>query len=260
MKNILIPIDGTERSMKAIDLVKSLYKPEDVSVVLLMVQEDIMTMYSEIEFEKEKEQLKSTLDAVAEQMSGFRVKKEVVIGRAGEEILDCADQNNIDSIVMMKSTKDGWSQRIGSVAAHVVKYANCIVMIVPENGSYGLLSRRTVKCKHMDDIVTLGGQISLKSSSCALPVQAGECSYTITVLRGKMRLSHKAFNPDGNMWNSPPKGKQPHHYDLKAGEEKQIKAEILVRSGQLDRIEVVNTSMTEPLKFHYVASFANLEE
>ena len=260
MRNILIPIDGTERSMKAVDLVKLLYMPKDVNIVLLMVREDIASMYSAKEFEKKKAELKSTLDAVAKQMPGFQVKKEVVIGRAGEEILDCADQNNIDIIVMTKSTKNGWSQMIGSVATHVVKYAHCIVMIVPENDSYDQLSRKTVKCKHMDDIVTLGSQISMKPSSCFLPVQAGRCDYTITVLQGKMRLSHQAFNPDGNMWNSPPRDKQPHHYDLKEGDERQIQVEILVDYNQLDQMEVVNSSMTEPLKFHYVVHFDNSEE
>ncbi|TGJ76711.1 universal stress protein [Caproiciproducens galactitolivorans] len=259
MRNILIPIDGTERSMKAVDLVKSLYMPKDVNIVLLMVREDIASMFSAKEFDKIKKEMKSTLDAVSDQMPGFQVKKEVVIGRAGEGILDCANQNNIDIIVMTKSTKDGWSQMIGSVASYVVKYASCIVMIVPENGSYERLNRKLVRCKHMDDIVTLAGQASLKTSTCYLPVQAGICSYFITVLEGKMRLNHLAFNPDGNMWNLPPQNKQPDHYDLKKGEEKEIQVEILVCYDHLDQIKVVNPSMTEPLKFHYIARFENTE-
>lgn len=260
VRNILIPIDGTERSMKAVDLVKSLYLPEDVNLVLLMVREDIASICSSKEFEKAESELKSTLDAVAKQLPGFKIKKEIVVGRAGEEILECADQNGTDIIVMTKSTKDGWSQMIGSVAAHVVKYAHCIVMIVPENGSYDQLSRKTVRCRHMDDIVTLGSQISLKPSSCLLPVQAGKCSYAITVLQGRMRLNHQAFNPDGDMWNSAPREKQPHHYDLKEGEEKEIQVEILVDYNRLDQMEAVNPSMTEPLKFHYVVHFENSEE
>ena len=260
MRNILIPIDGTERSMKAIELVKSLYTPQNVNVVLLMVREDIAAMYSGKEFEKAKAEVKSTLDAVANQMPGFQVKKEVVIGHAGEEILDCANQNNTDIIVMTKSTRDGWSQMIGSVATHVVKYANCVVMIVPENESFDRVTRKTVRCSHMDDIVALESQLSLKPSNCFLPVQAGKCSYTVTVLQGKLRLNHHAFNPDGNMWNSPPKEKQPYHYDLKEGEEKEIQVEVLIDYGHMDRIEVVNPSMTEPLKFHYVVHFDNSED
>lgn len=74
-----------------------------------------------------------------------------------------------------------------------------------------------------------------------------------------MRLNHQGFNPDGDMWNLPPQDKQPCHYDLKAGEEKEIQVEILVSYNHLDQIEVVNPSMTQPLKFHYIARFENTE-
>lgn len=255
MRNILIPIDGTERSMKAVDLAKSLYTPENVNIVLLMVREDIGAMYSEKEMEKAKAELKSTLDAVAAQLEGYSVKKEVVIGRAGDEILECAEQNNTDIIIMTKSTKNGWSQMIGSVATHVVKYAKCIVMIVPENGDYETTARKAVKCNHMDDIVTMAGQLSLKPSSCRLPVQAGVCVYQITVMEGKLRLNHQAFNPDGDMWNLSPKNKQPDHYDLKQGDNREIRVEIGVDYGHRDKIEIVNPSMTAPLKFHYIVRF-----
>lgn len=241
--------------MKAVELVKSLYQPEDAAVTLLMVREDIATMFSAKEFEKVKREMKSTLDAVALQMRGFQIEEEVVIGRAGEKILECADQHHTDIIVMTKSTKDGWYQEIGSVASHIVKYAQCIVMIVPENGSYDRLDRKKVCCKHMDDMVTLEGQISLGTSRCCLPVQAGKCTYQITVLEGKMRLNHQAFNIDGDMWNLPPHENQPEHYHLKSGDEKTIEVEILMESNHLDQMEVVNQNMTEILRFHYVAHF-----
>lgn len=260
MRNILIPIDGTERSMKAVDLVKSLYPPDKVNIVLLMVREDIEAMFSEKELEKAKAELKSTLDVVSSQLPGFYVRKEVVVGRAGDEILDCAEQNKTDIIVMTKSTKSGWSQMIGSVAAHVVKYAKCIVMIVPENDADGKAARKTIRCTYLDDIVTLAGQLSFKPSSCLLPAQAGRCVYHITVMDGRLRLNHLAYNPDGSTWNRPPKNEQPQHYDMKQGDDREIRLEVLVDSGRLDQIEVVNPSMTASLKFHYVAIFESVDE
>ena len=107
----------------------------------------------------------------------------------------------------------------------------------------------------MDDIVTLGSQLSLKPSSCHLPVQAGICVYQITVMEGRLRLNHLAFNPDGDMWNFPPKNKQPQHYDLKQGEDREIRVEICVDYNHRDKIEIINPSMTAPLKFHYVVRF-----
>lgn len=260
MRNILIPIDGTERSMKAVDLVKSLYAPDTVNIVLLMVREDIETMFSERELEKAKAELKSTLDAVAEQLEEFHVRKEVVVGRAGDEILDCAEQNKTDIIVMTKSTKSGWFQMIGSVTAHVVKYADCIVMIVPETDSDGKAAPKKIRCTYLDDIVTLAGQLGFKPNSCLLPAQAGRCVYHITVMDGRLRLSHLAYNPDGNTWDLPPKNRQPQYYDMKQGEDREIRLEILVDSGRLDQIEIVNPSMKTPVKFHYTAAFESLDE
>lgn len=260
MRRVLLPIDGTARSLKAVDLIKSLYTPEDVSIVLLMVREDTETMYSEEELQKSKAQLKSTLDAVAGQLPGYPVRKQVVFGRAGDQILECAEQDEIDIIVMTKSTKTGLSQKIGSVAAYVVKYAKCIVMIVPENMPREKSAGNVLKCRHMDDIVTLSGQMSFRSSSCLLPVQAGKCVYSITVLEGKLRLNHSAYDPDGGTWSAPPRNGQPEHYDLKKGEEREIRLEAGIAFRQLDQIEVVNPSMTSLLKFHYIARFESLEE
>lgn len=132
MKKILIPIDGTERSTKSIDLVKTLYKPEDVSIILLMVREDVATLISKSEIDAAREAMRDRLEELAAELDGYDVSEQVVFGRAGDEILVTAKEENVDIIVMTKSTKKGWIQTIGSVTAYVVKYANCIVMIAPE--------------------------------------------------------------------------------------------------------------------------------
>ncbi|MEA5084509.1 MAG: universal stress protein [Lachnospiraceae bacterium] len=41
MRKILLPIDGSERSMKAIDWVESRYSPENVDITILIVREDL---------------------------------------------------------------------------------------------------------------------------------------------------------------------------------------------------------------------------
>lgn len=259
MRNLLIPIDGTERSMKAIDLVKSLYHTCDVKIILLMVREDVERMYSEKELEKSRSLLESTLDAVADQLKGYNVKKEVVFGHAGEAILTCAGQNNIDIIVMTKSTRTGWFQRIGSVTEYVVKYAKCIVMIVPEDNFNKRALWDAHQCKYLDDIVTLSGQLSLGASFCLLPVQAGRCIYKITVIEGNLRMNHLTYNPDGNTWMLPPQKHQPPHYDMNEGNEREIRIEILINFGKTDHVEITNTHMTKPVKFHYVVKFEDVE-
>jgi nucleotide-binding universal stress UspA family protein len=132
VKRILIPIDGTKRSMKSVELVKNLYLPDTVDITVVMVKEDIDMMHSELEYDKVKKEIDPMISEVEIQLSGFAVNKCVAFGKAGEEILNCAEKNNIDVIIMTKSTKKGWSRLIGSVTTYVVKYAKCIVMIVPE--------------------------------------------------------------------------------------------------------------------------------
>ena len=131
MKQILLPIDGSKRSIKSIDLVKTLYKPEQVDISIILVREDD-GIRSEADYNQMKEDTMPFLNEVAGNLEGYNVKKYVRAGDAGEEILKFAESDDTDIIIMTKSTRKGWTQMIGSVTTHVVKYAKCIVMIIPE--------------------------------------------------------------------------------------------------------------------------------
>ncbi|MEL7648808.1 MAG: universal stress protein [Sedimentibacter sp.] len=131
MKQILLPIDGSKRSIKSIDLVKTLYKPDQVDVSIILVKEDD-GIRSESDYKQLKEEIMPFLDEVAGKLEEFNVTKHFRVGDAGEEILKFAESDETDIIIMTKSTRKGWTQMIGSVTTHVVKYAKCIVMIIPE--------------------------------------------------------------------------------------------------------------------------------
>lgn len=132
MKKILLPVDGSERSRQAVELVKTLYGFDAVEITVVIVREDLEVMRSAYDLNVAKEEVKPFLDEILTQLEGYSVTERVLFGRAGEEILNYAHENDIDIIIMTKSTRSGWSRIIGSVAMHVVKYAKCIVMIVPE--------------------------------------------------------------------------------------------------------------------------------
>lgn len=132
MLNLLVPIDGSERSKRSIGWIKERYKPADVSVTLLLVREDLEEVRSREEYEYAKKESLPVLRESSEALAGFSISMAVRFGRAGDEILRYAQEQNIDTIVMTKSTKSGWIQMIGSVTSHVVKYAKCVVVIVPE--------------------------------------------------------------------------------------------------------------------------------
>jgi len=131
MKQILLPIDGSKRSIKSIDLVKTLYKPDQINISIILVREDD-GIRSKSDYNQIKEESMPFLDEVDGKLEGFNVKKYVRAGDAGEEILKFAESDDTDIIIMTKSTRKGWTQMIGSVTTHVVKYAKCIVMIIPE--------------------------------------------------------------------------------------------------------------------------------
>ncbi|MDO5734363.1 MAG: universal stress protein [Eubacteriales bacterium] len=133
MLKLLLPIDGSERSKRSVDWVKARYAPEDVEITLLLIREDLEEQRSREQFDLAKAELLPLLNEIAASLPEFKVKPEVRFGRAGEEILNYAKAENIDTIVMTKSTKEAWVRFIGSVTTHVVKYASCIVVIVPEN-------------------------------------------------------------------------------------------------------------------------------
>lgn len=133
-KKILVPIDGTERSIQSLNFIKGLFPKDSLDIILMNVKElvliDGMSIAEEL---KVAEQVGGEiLDNAEETMEGYSVEKYFAFGYAGDEIVKKANEDKIDVIVMTKSTKKGLTRMIGSVTVSVVKHAKCIVMIVPE--------------------------------------------------------------------------------------------------------------------------------
>jgi nucleotide-binding universal stress UspA family protein len=133
-KNVLVPIDGTERSMHSLEFIKGIFDKDEVIIEIMNVKElvfvDGISLAEEI---KNSEALgRRILDRAVDIMGDYEVKIHFTFGYPGEEIIRKAKEDNSDYIVMTKSTKKGLTRMIGSVTASVVKQANCIVMIVPE--------------------------------------------------------------------------------------------------------------------------------
>jgi len=133
-KKVLVPIDGTERSMHSLEFIKDIFDKDEVIIEIMNVKElvfvDGISLAEEI---KNSEALgRRILDKAVDIMGDYEVKVHFTFGFAGDEIIRKAKEENFDYIVMTKSTKKGLTRMIGSVTASVVKQANCIVMIVPE--------------------------------------------------------------------------------------------------------------------------------
>lgn len=131
-KKILIPLDGTERSMHSIDLVKNLYRQDEVEIILLYVKEDVNNVIMEYDLTAAQKDMQRLTAPAVKELMGYEVNCEFGLIDAGVEIVKRAKMNKTDIIVMTKSTKKGLTRMIGSVTSYVVKNAPCIVMIVAE--------------------------------------------------------------------------------------------------------------------------------
>lgn len=134
-RKVLIPIDGTERSMHSLDFVKEIFPKDSVEILIMNVKELVlineMIVADEVKFAQELG--KEILEAAKEKMKDYKTETYFTFGYPGDEIIKKANEENIGVIVMTKSTKRGLNRIIGSVTTSVVKRAKCIVMIVPND-------------------------------------------------------------------------------------------------------------------------------
>lgn len=131
---ILVPLDGTERSMHSLDWVKKLFKENEVEITLINVIElvlinDKIDLDQRYHAEKISNEL---LEKAAQNLNGYDIKKYCTFGYAADKILKKAKLDKFDMIIMTKSTKKGLDKIIGSVTSKVVKNADTLIMIVPE--------------------------------------------------------------------------------------------------------------------------------
>lgn len=134
VKNILVPVDGTERSLHSLDFIKEMYEKDKVKVTLINVKELVfiegVSMSDEI---KSSEKLgKAVLEKAREILDGYDVNVFFTFGYAGDEIVRRAEEGDIDIIIMTKSTKKGLTRIIGSCTSYVLKHSSKIVVILPE--------------------------------------------------------------------------------------------------------------------------------
>lgn len=134
---ILLPVDGSEGSMKAIEMAKRLAKHEDARIILLHAV-DIRPRTSEyyaydnVVVEAMKKSAQLVIKDATEMLKGFDVTPVKTIGRAGDEIVSYATNEHVDLIVM--ATRGlGAVERffVGSVTTYVLHHSPVPVLSVP---------------------------------------------------------------------------------------------------------------------------------
>jgi len=250
MKKILIPIEETQRSLKALAYVKKHYTPEEAEIVLMMINENLGYSVRTDAENAAKKELNEKLDLIAEALDGYKVTKLAAVGKAGVRIARAVRETGADLIVMTKSSKDDMLNNIGSTTEYVINNAPCDVIIVSEQthsrNEYRGLVYRTAR-----GTVNLRGQLGDKQSECLLPSVNQDCIYHINVTVGKVRFFHTAYNPDTRNWDLPPIPGQEVTLDIAAGEVRDILVKADSTDGKADRIRIVNRDMRKEAVFDF---------
>ena len=145
--SILVAIDGSESSMKAVDYAIELAKKEDNSRLTVLnildmdtakqVSSSIITAptYGLEEYELHKKAVLEWLDAVRRKCENEGIQTEIkAIGGPSpvpDSIIIYAENENVDLIVVGTRGRSGFKKLLlGSVASKVVTYAHCPVLVV----------------------------------------------------------------------------------------------------------------------------------
>lgn len=251
MKRILVPVDGSPRSLIALEQLKTTFSPKAFEVVLVMVRENTGYALSLGEEAEIREELDKKLNAIAKTIDKYSVIKRSAVGRAGARIIEAAKEFGVEMIVMTKSTKPGAGSTIGLTASYIIRHAQCDVMIVKETESKKIESYRGAIYKRAKGTVALRGQLSLKQSECLIPSVKGDVIYHIDVTRGRIRFLHRSFNPVTKDWDLPPSNGQQEVYEIEAGVSIQIPVNATGDGKMADRIRILNRSMKTEAVFNY---------
>jgi nucleotide-binding universal stress UspA family protein len=134
-EKILLAVDGSEHSAKAVDVAGDLAQRYDGEVVVLHVREHEITWGADIDIETAAE-ARSLVDGVVRRLkdAGVNVRGEVVrvpLGQIPRAILDMTAEEGAGLIVMGTRGLSDWGRLLmGSVAHKVVHLAEVPVLVV----------------------------------------------------------------------------------------------------------------------------------
>lgn len=131
--NILVPISfDADRDISApLKLAEILATPEALVTLLHVVEHipDYAISYMPTEYISEaRKAIQAELDGLAAQLP--KAQGQVVEGHSGRTILNWAETNSPDLIIMASHRPGMQDLLLGSTATHVVRHANCAVHVV----------------------------------------------------------------------------------------------------------------------------------
>lgn len=143
LKNILVPLDGSELAERALDHATTILKPHG-QITLVYVLDEInepFNRYTVTDMQLMRENIEENAAAYLEKVGdrlrdeAFTTKRRVEYGNPADRIVQVAAEDNVDVIVMSTRGRSGFSRWImGSVTQKVLTAARCPVFVIPPKG------------------------------------------------------------------------------------------------------------------------------
>lgn len=133
---ILVPLDGSEKSMDSLIWSKKYFKKESTNITLLYVTQIISTsLFENINTNSERSIVYNDggkiLKNASKVLDGYVVNEAIIHGSIADSIRQEAVENSYDLIIMTKSSVKGFSRIFGSVTTKVVRDSEIAVVVVP---------------------------------------------------------------------------------------------------------------------------------
>ncbi len=138
IKKILVPVDFSRHSLRALDYAIDFARPFDAEITMLHVVEPVAYATPADLYAGMATQLGNLLDELAGKYSarGVAIQAHLRDGVAYREIVDAAKQMGADVIVQATHGRTGLAHvLLGSVAERVVRTAECAVLTIRTTGS-----------------------------------------------------------------------------------------------------------------------------
>ena len=140
LKRILLPVDFSACSHKALGYALSMARQFQAELLLLHVVENIypppelLVVDTSALHYRVREEAEKQLAGWAKEISGVNKRSFIRTGNPHYEIVAAADENNIDLIILGTHGRSGVAHLfLGSTAERVVRHAPCPVMVVREH-------------------------------------------------------------------------------------------------------------------------------
>jgi len=134
LKRILAPTDFSDLSAHGVRYACRLAKEMDAEIIVLNV--DVLDESNRVDKREIEQHKKRLAEFVAEKIpdagAGLKMRPVVDAGQPFGAIIDCAEKEGVDLIVMSSHGRTGLSRMlIGSVTDKILRGAPCPVLVVP---------------------------------------------------------------------------------------------------------------------------------